>query len=208
MAAAAPPREKVSSSGVLAMGDALARLQLRSTGSDSRPGQDVLETGLNPDPVQNDQLTENLSEGSGGFDGGVGHQAVLGEADWPQRDDTRHAGDSTVTRTATTGNSTEAPRGRGRTQEEIQEQLDRNKGAMYTLYNRALRDNAGLQGELVLRVSIAPNGNVTRCIIISSELGADSLERQLVALITGINFGNKPGAGPVTTNIPIEFFPQ
>jgi periplasmic protein TonB len=208
MAAAAPPREKVSSIGVLAMGDALARLQLRSTGSDSRPGQELPETGRSPDPVQNYQLTENLSEGSGGFDGGVGHQAVLGEADWPQRDESRQTSAGTVTRAATPGDTIEAPRGRGRTQEEIQERLDRNKGAMYTLYNRALRDNAGLQGELVLRVSIAPAGNVTRCVIISSELGADSLERQLVALITGINFGNKPGAGPVTTNIPIEFFPQ
>jgi protein TonB len=201
-------REKVTSTGVLAMRDALAKLQLRSAGTASYRGEEMPGAELDPGSEQSFQLTENLSGDSAEFDGGVDHEAVLGEADWPQRSDTRPAGAGLAVNEAAESGTSVAPRGRTRTQEEIQEQLDRNKGAMYTLYNRELRNNAGLQGELVLRVSIAPTGNVTRCVVISSELGADSLERQLVALIKSIDFGNKAGAAPVTTNIPIEFFPQ
>ena len=95
-----------------------------------------------------------------------------------------------------------------RSEEEIQEVLDRNKGAMYTLYNRELRKDSTLQGKLVMSITIAPTGKVTRCVILSSELGAASLEQQLVALIRRIDFGNKPGVVAVTTKIPVEFFPR
>jgi TonB family protein len=95
-----------------------------------------------------------------------------------------------------------------RSEEEIQEILDRNKGAMYTLYNRELRKDTTLQGKIVMRITIAPKGNVTRCVILSSELGSTSLEQQLIALIKRIDFGNKPGVPAVTTKVPIEFFPR
>ena len=100
------------------------------------------------------------------------------------------------------------PSGVVRSAEEIQEVLDRHKGAMYTLYNRELRNDATLQGKLVMSITIAPAGTVSHCVILSSELGAASLEQQLVALIKGIDFGNKPGVPSVTTKIPIEFFPR
>jgi TonB family protein len=79
---------------------------------------------------------------------------------------------------------------------------------MYTIYNRALRHDATLQGKLVLKLTIAPSGRVTRCTIIDSELNAASLEKQLIRLIKGIDFGNKPGVPVVTTKVPIEFFPR
>jgi TonB family protein len=86
--------------------------------------------------------------------------------------------------------------------------LDRNKGAMYTLYNRELRKDATLQGKVVMSITIASAGKVTRCVILSSELDSASLEQQLLALIKRIDFGNKPGVPAVTTKIPIEFFPR
>ena len=98
--------------------------------------------------------------------------------------------------------------GVGRSEQEIQEILDRNKGAMYTLYNRELRKDTGLQGKLVMSITIATTGKVTRCVILSSELDATSLEQQLIVLIKGIDFGTKPGVPVVTTKIPIEFFPR
>ena len=98
--------------------------------------------------------------------------------------------------------------GVGRSEEEIQEVLDRNKGAMYTLYNRELRKDASLQGKLVMSITIAPAGHVTRCVILSSELDSASLEGQLVVLIKRIDFGNKPDVPAVTTKVPIEFFPR
>ena len=106
------------------------------------------------------------------------------------------------------GRSSTPPSGVVRSAEEIQEVLDRHKGAMYTLYNRELRNDPTLQGKLVMSITIAPAGTVSRCVILSSELGAVSLEQQLVALIKGIDFGNKPDVPAVTTKIPIEFFPR
>ena len=73
----------------------------------------------------------------------------------------------------------------------------------------AIRIDTGQQeGELDLSITIAPAGNVTRCDILSSELDAVSLEQQLVALIKGIDFGNKPGVPVVTTKLPVEFLPR
>ena len=79
---------------------------------------------------------------------------------------------------------------------------------MYMLYNRELRESPGLQGKLVMSITIAPSGAVTRCVIVSSTLGSASLERQLVALVSNIDFGNQPDVAEVTTRVPVEFFPR
>ena len=59
-----------------------------------------------------------------------------------------------------------------------------------------------------MSITIAPAGHVTRCVILSSELESAALEQQLIALVSGLDFGNQPEASTVTTKIPIEFFPQ
>ena len=48
--------------------------------------------------------------------------------------------------------------------------FDRNKGAIYALYARALRERADLQGKMVLQLTISPAGEVTDCRMLSSEL--------------------------------------
>ena len=47
-----------------------------------------------------------------------------------------------------------------RSREEIELVFDRNKGAIFALYNRALRNDPTLEGKLVLRLTIAPTGEV------------------------------------------------
>lgn len=93
-----------------------------------------------------------------------------------------------------------------RTQEEIELVFDRNKAAIYALYNRALRDNPMLKGKVVLQLTIAPSGEVTDCRIVSSELGDEDLERKLVARVKMFRFEDKD-VEPITTTKPIEFFP-
>ena len=94
-----------------------------------------------------------------------------------------------------------------RSREEIQEILERNKPAIYRLYNNALRRDPELQGHVLMSITIAPSGQVTACSILFSELKAAALEAQLVALVRRIDFGAKPEARLVTTKVPIEFFP-
>lgn len=84
--------------------------------------------------------------------------------------------------------------------------FDRNKAAIYALYRRALRENPALQGKLVLRLTIAPSGQVVDCEVVSSELGDADLEARLVRRVRLFDFGAKDVA-EVTTTKPIEFFP-
>lgn len=93
-----------------------------------------------------------------------------------------------------------------RSQEEIELVFDRNKGAIYRIYNRALRQDPTLQGKLVLRLTIAPNGAVTSCEVVSSELDDPELERKLVQRVRMFRFQPKD-VEPITTTKPIDFFP-
>lgn len=93
-----------------------------------------------------------------------------------------------------------------RSREEIERVFDRNKGAIYTIYNRALRSNPTLEGKLVLRLTIAPDGSVTACEVVSSELGDPDLEQKLVQRVMLFRFEPKD-VEPITTTKPIDFFP-
>jgi len=101
-----------------------------------------------------------------------------------------------------TGSSGKASRSR----EEIELVFDKNKGAIFALYNRALRVDPTLEGKLVLRLTIAPNGQVTACEVVSSELGDAELERRLVQRVLMFRFDARD-VEPITTTKPIDFFP-
>ena len=101
-----------------------------------------------------------------------------------------------------TGTSGKASRSR----EEIELVFDKNKGAILALYNRALRNDPSLEGKVVLRLTIAPNGQVTLCEVISSELGDPDLENKLVQRIKLFRFEAKD-VEAITTTKPIDFFP-
>ena len=75
--------------------------------------------------------------------------------------------------------------------EEIKLVFERNKGAIYAIYNRALREDPALQGKVVLELKIAPSGEVVDVRIVSSELKASELERKLLARIRQFDFGAK-----------------
>ncbi len=91
--------------------------------------------------------------------------------------------------------------------EEIKLVFERNKGAIYSIYNRALREEPGLQGKVVLELKIAPAGNVLECKIISSELKTPELEAKLLARIRQFDFGAKDVDQMIVT-WPIDFLPS
>jgi TonB family protein len=101
-----------------------------------------------------------------------------------------------------TGTSGRASRSR----EEIELVFDKNKGAIFALYNRALRRDPSLEGKLVLRLTIAPNGAVTLCEIVSSDLGDLELEEKLVRRVKLFRFEARD-VEAITTTKPIDFFP-
>jgi len=91
--------------------------------------------------------------------------------------------------------------------EEIKLVFERNKGAIYAIYNRALRDDPALQGKVVLELKIAPSGEVAGLRIVSSELKAEELEKKLLARIRSFDFGAKDVEAMVVT-WPVDFLPS
>ncbi|MCC2657327.1 MAG: hypothetical protein K0Q76_2435 [Panacagrimonas sp.] len=95
----------------------------------------------------------------------------------------------------------------GRTLEEIQLVFDRNKASFYAMFNRALRENPDLRGKVVVRLTIAPNGSVTACELVSSELGDPDLEQKVIQRVKLLNFGAKNVPEFTYPNYPIVFLP-
>ena len=96
---------------------------------------------------------------------------------------------------------------KGRTLEEIQLVFDRTKGAFYTMYVREQRQRPDMVGKVVVRMTIAPSGAVTKCKVISSELNHPEFEKKVVARVLLMDFGAKD-VGDFTIDYPILFFPS
>jgi outer membrane biosynthesis protein TonB len=96
--------------------------------------------------------------------------------------------------------------GPGRTDEEIQIVFDRHKAQLYRLYNLELRRDATLQGKIILRMTIEPDGSVSLCQLHGSNMNAPDLAAQVVERVKTFNFGAK-AVPPVTIIYPIDFLP-
>jgi hypothetical protein len=97
--------------------------------------------------------------------------------------------------------------GPSRTDEEIQIVFDRYKAQFYRLYNRELRKDPTLQGQMVLRLTIEPDGSVSMCKLQSTDMNAPELAAQVVNITLTINFGAKEGVKALTISYPIDFLP-
>jgi hypothetical protein len=97
--------------------------------------------------------------------------------------------------------------GLSRTDEEIQIVFDRHKAALYRLYNRELRRDPTLQGQMLLRMTIEPDGSVSLCELQSTDMKAPRLSAQVVERVKTFDFGAKDGISAVTILYPIDFLP-
>jgi TonB family protein len=91
--------------------------------------------------------------------------------------------------------------------EDVRLVFERNKGSIYAIYNRALREDPALQGKVVLKLTIAPAGNVIDCKIVSSELHTPDVESKLLARIRQFDFGAKD-VNEMVVNYPLDFLPS
>ncbi|SFD48027.1 AgmX/PglI C-terminal domain-containing protein [Pseudoalteromonas denitrificans] len=88
----------------------------------------------------------------------------------------------------------------------IRQVLDKNKGAIYTLYRRALRKDPSLEGKVTIELVIEENGSVSMCQILLSELNNPEIERKLISRIKLINFGANLGS-QTRLNYSFNFLP-
>jgi protein TonB len=73
----------------------------------------------------------------------------------------------------------------------IRQILDANKGAVYSLYRRALRQDPSIEGKLTVRLTIEPDGSLSSIRLVNSELEAPELVEKLISRIGLINFGTQ-----------------
>ncbi|MEO7385545.1 MAG: AgmX/PglI C-terminal domain-containing protein [Gammaproteobacteria bacterium] len=197
-------REKAQKSGLLAFTDDLADLRDDRAVTEIAGAQAV--TGAVGEATRNERslLTSRVGKGSGGINTAAMSRNT-GGAGLNARGTTRVQ--SAVASIASEPDAPAGPTGKaGRSREEIEMVFDQNKGAIYSLYNRALRNNPSLQGKLVLKLTIEPSGQVSAVEVVSSELGDEELERKLIQRIRMFTFLSKD-VPPVTTTKPIDFFP-
>ena len=202
-------KEQVKSKGILAFRDSFAdRANLRAStqlGSSAR----LSNAGENEigRPTRS-MVTTNAPGSSGGInladisrDFGGGGQAIEGVQ---------------VSRVASSigtsgGDASDRPRSggayAGRTDEEIQIVFDRYKSSLYRLYNRELRKNPTLRGQITLKLTIEPDGSVSYCVMQSTDMNAPALAEQVVERVIGFDFGAKEDIVAVTIIYPIDFLP-
>ncbi|MDB5971870.1 MAG: hypothetical protein JWQ90_4320 [Hydrocarboniphaga sp.] len=190
-------RQRAAKSGLMSLSEDLAQLRDSQTADRVASGAATISgTGA---PAKQASSSLGVTRGSGGINTGSLSRGT-GATGLSER--------STAKVQAEPGSAAgKAAKGSGgRDREEVEEVFDQNKGAIYALYNRALRDNPALQGKLVLRLTIEPDGSVSSCSIVSSELKDPELEAKLVERVKLFRFKAKD-VGVVTTTKPLDFFP-
>lgn len=194
--------KKAASSGLMALTDDLADLRDSFNVSSVR-STNLSKTGNTKSKrAASNILTAKAGRGSGGINtGSLSNQTGGGSLSGRNVSGvTSNIGGGTGTRRTSGGKA-------GRSQEEIERVFQRNKGGIFALYNRALRKDPSLQGKVVLQLTILPNGKVTVCKILSTELKAKTFERKLRLKVKSFRFTKKDVA-TVTITYPIDFLPS
>jgi periplasmic protein TonB len=99
-----------------------------------------------------------------------------------------------------------ASREMGRSDAEIRRVMDSNKGAIFSIYNRALRTQPLLRGKLTIQLVIGADGGIASATIVASDLTDADLQARLLSRIRLINFGDAAVAA-TTLNYSFEFLP-
>lgn len=194
-------RKKASTAGLLAMQDSLADLRDQSV-DELRGDRRLNSNGAKARETERKLVSSRVGSGSAGI-----NTSNLSRSTGSTRLASRTATEvKSAIATSSTPNKSNTRRSASRSKEDIQMVFDRNKSAIFNIYNRALRKDPMLQGKLVIRLSIAPSGRVTSIELVSSELNDQTLERKLLTRIKMIDFGAKK-VDTVTITYPIDFLP-
>lgn len=197
-------REKAKATGVLAFQDDL--MALRDTVNVNTLNQTRTSRGAaDAAQTQRKLVGQKATAGSGGIRVAAASSNTGGPA---------LSGRETTTVNANIGGEPRAGRASaassdrtgGRSDDAIRRVMDRNKGAIFAIYNRALRQDPLLEGKLVFEMLIAPSGQVTELNLLSSELADETLTQRILGRIRLIDFG-RDEVIPTRVNYSFDFLP-
>ncbi|MDJ0879372.1 MAG: AgmX/PglI C-terminal domain-containing protein [Halieaceae bacterium] len=205
-----PPVDKVEEarkvaavSGVLAFQDALADMR------DSVDVDSLGDTGMSRGESQAAKTERSIIAGAAkGGSGGIQTSNLSRDTGGPALSgrETTKVESTIAANAADRGDSTASARLGGRSDESIRRVMDRNKGAIFAVYNRALRKDPTLAGKLVFEMQIDPSGAISSLTLVSSELADESLTQKILARIRMIRFEAEDVVA-TTVNYSFDFLP-
>jgi len=208
------PRQRAEAAGILAFRESLADIAERRPAAQLGSAARVSNAGAGDNRLPTRSLVTSLAPGSSGGinisslsrqvggDGGGGGSLEGVEAGRVEST----IGGGSGPGGAGAGERAWAGGAAGRTDEEIQIVFDRYKASLYRLYNRELRNNPTLRGQMVLRLTIEPNGTVSFLELQSTDMNAPALVMQVLERVRTFDFGAKDVAA-ITIVYPIDFLP-
>ena len=163
--------------------------------------------------VDRSMINSGVTRGSGGINVGAyashdtGGVALSGHATTKVKSGLAEAGKKAAGASGAGGGNSDGAGGAARSEEEVRKVMEQHKGAIFNIYNRALRDNAALQGKVVVKMVIDPSGQIVEATIVSSGLKDPELEAKLLARIKLISFA-ATNVTRTTLNYSFDFLPQ
>lgn len=199
-------REKVKSKGVLAFKNNFADLLDDASLDKLGANANLSNAGSTATRTKRSILTSQAKSSSGGISSSSISQNVAGTGDQIEAVAFSRVESDIGTAVGDDRPLSDGP-GPARTDEEIQIVFDKYKSALYRIYNRELRVNPTLQGKVVLRITIEPDGSVSLAKVESTDMDAEKMLAKVVARVKRFNFGAKEGVPPTTILYPIDFLP-
>jgi periplasmic protein TonB len=203
-------REQAENSGVMQFKDDLAEMRdMMQTSAVETAATTVTNSTGEAAQIDRAMITSGAKKGSGGINTAALSRDTGGVA-LSGRDTTKvqsALGKPSSATAATTGNNSRDGDLSERNKEEISKIMDQHKGAIYLIYNRALRQNAALQGKMVVKIVIDPSGKIVEASLVSSELGDKELEAKILQRIRLISFPAS-NVARTTLNQTFDFLPQ
>ncbi|GMG88093.1 AgmX/PglI C-terminal domain-containing protein [Biformimicrobium ophioploci] len=197
-------REKAKKSGVLQFQDDLLAMRdavnVSDIASKSLTRGDATAKKLNRNMISDKSRTVSGGVNTGGLSTDTGGVALAGRETTVVESDLASGVAAEQVKKARKQQS-------ARTDESIRQVIERNKGAIFAIYNRALRRNPALAGKLTVQMVIQPDGSLSGVKVVQSELGDSGVERKLLARIRLINFGAMD-VGVTTLNYSFDFLPS
>lgn len=203
-------REVAKQSGLIALSDELEDLRESFDLDDADKPQQTAGKQAIKVATASDLLTSTAGQSSGGIQTDTLNRSIK-TSELAQRQTTKVESkiesDEKLAKATTTKKQTGSGGAGKRSADEIERVFQKNKGSIFNLYNRALRKNPSLAGQVVVELTISPTGQVTAVNILSSELGDEALERKLTLRIKKFKFASA-NVAEITVTYPIDFLPS
>lgn len=195
-------RETAKSKGVLAFADTLASMR-QEANLDNLANTNLTEGGGQAEQTVRDIIAAPSLATSGGIQTGNLSSDVGAAGALEGRRNTEFVASSQGQAALATKRVEQQQQVIGsRDLDQIRQTLDANKGSVYSLYRRALRQDPSIEGKLTVRLIIEADGSLSKVELIDSELDAPELVAKLISRISLINFG---GANVTRTELEYAY---